>query len=120
MSETADLLAAFEKGQLRALSRLISWAENREKVTEAVFRLEDDESFQESIWSISAATHAEAPRALSSAEAVRDGQQTTNAGGEGKKQEPIRNRADKVGRNDPCPCGSGKKFKNCCMRTTAK
>lgn len=22
--------------------------------------------------------------------------------------------ADKVGRNDPCPCGSGKKFKNCC------
>jgi hypothetical protein len=23
----------------------------------------------------------------------------------------------KVGRNDPCPCGSGKKFKHCCMRT---
>jgi hypothetical protein len=23
----------------------------------------------------------------------------------------------KVGRNDPCPCGSGKKFKNCCMKT---
>jgi hypothetical protein len=22
----------------------------------------------------------------------------------------------KVGRNDPCPCGSGKKYKNCCMR----
>src|ERR1019366_7444686 len=22
----------------------------------------------------------------------------------------------KVGRNDPCPCGSGKKFKTCCMR----
>jgi hypothetical protein len=22
----------------------------------------------------------------------------------------------KVGRNDPCPCGSGKKFKACCMR----
>lgn len=22
---------------------------------------------------------------------------------------------DKVGRNDPCPCGSGKKFKNCCI-----
>jgi len=20
----------------------------------------------------------------------------------------------KVGRNDPCPCGSGKKYKNCC------
>ena len=23
-------------------------------------------------------------------------------------------KADKVGRNDPCPCGSGKKYKNCC------
>lgn len=23
---------------------------------------------------------------------------------------------EKVGRNDPCPCGSGKKFKNCCLR----
>jgi uncharacterized protein YecA (UPF0149 family) len=21
----------------------------------------------------------------------------------------------KIGRNDPCPCGSGKKYKNCCM-----
>lgn len=23
----------------------------------------------------------------------------------------------KIGRNEPCPCGSGKKFKNCCMKT---
>ena len=23
----------------------------------------------------------------------------------------------KIGRNDPCPCGSGKKFKNCCLNT---
>ena len=23
-------------------------------------------------------------------------------------------RTGRVGRNDPCPCGSGKKFKNCC------
>ena len=23
----------------------------------------------------------------------------------------------KVGRNDPCPCGSGKKYKKCCLRT---
>ena len=27
-------------------------------------------------------------------------------------------RAGKVGRNDPCPCGSGKKYKQCCERTT--
>ena len=28
----------------------------------------------------------------------------------------IRNDGPKVGRNDPCPCGSGKKYKNCCGR----
>jgi preprotein translocase subunit SecA len=36
---------------------------------------------------------------------------TTNA--EPVKQDPIRNNGPKVGRNDLCPCGSGKKFKNC-------
>ena len=27
---------------------------------------------------------------------------------------PVRRRAPKVGRNDPCPCGSGRKYKHCC------
>lgn len=27
---------------------------------------------------------------------------------------------DKVGRNDPCPCGSGKKYKNCCLNNSAQ
>jgi preprotein translocase subunit SecA len=26
--------------------------------------------------------------------------------------------AIKVGRNDPCPCGSGKKYKKCCLNKT--
>ena len=30
--------------------------------------------------------------------------------------EPIRRSRHKVGRNDPCPCGSGKKYKKCCGR----
>jgi uncharacterized protein YecA (UPF0149 family) len=28
--------------------------------------------------------------------------------------QPYRRQAAKVGRNDPCPCGSGKKYKKCC------
>jgi uncharacterized protein YecA (UPF0149 family) len=28
------------------------------------------------------------------------------------RREPVRN-PNKVGRNEPCPCGSGKKFKQC-------
>jgi len=31
------------------------------------------------------------------------------------KPKPIVHRGERVGRNDPCPCGSGKKFKKCCM-----
>ena len=32
------------------------------------------------------------------------------------KKQPIRNKDKKVGPNDPCPCGSGKKYKKCCMQ----
>ena len=35
---------------------------------------------------------------------------------EGGIDKTIRNEEPKVGRNDPCPCGSGKKYKNCCGR----
>ena len=39
----------------------------------------------------------------------------TNAGAdETAKRKPVVNKDKKVGRNDPCPCGSGKKYKYCC------
>ena len=37
-----------------------------------------------------------------------------NYGAGGERPQPVR--VKKVGRNDPCPCGSGKKYKNCCGR----
>jgi preprotein translocase subunit SecA len=47
-----------------------------------------------------------------------DGQQITKRGkarvaGEGPTTAPIKRDRPKVGRNDPCPCGSGKKYKKC-------
>ena len=30
-------------------------------------------------------------------------------------QQPVIRIGEKVGRNDPCPCGSGKKYKKCCL-----
>lgn len=33
-------------------------------------------------------------------------------------KQPKKRTAEKVGRNDPCPCGSGKKYKQCCGRNT--
>ena len=35
--------------------------------------------------------------------------------GDGPRQPRKVSAAAKIGRNDPCPCGSGKKYKNCCM-----
>lgn len=40
-------------------------------------------------------------------------QMASASGGSGSIKRPVRRDADKVGRNDPCPCGSGKKYKNC-------
>jgi preprotein translocase subunit SecA len=91
------------------------WDGVQDKVTDTVFRMEDDESFQESVWAISATIHESAPQFVATQQ-QQDG--VANQPSE-KKQEPIRNRRDRVGRNEPCPCGSGKKYKNCCMRTMA-
>ena len=38
---------------------------------------------------------------------------STGGAGEPAKRKPVV-AAKKVGRNDPCPCGSGKKYKKCC------
>jgi preprotein translocase subunit SecA len=86
------------------------WEGIEDKVSETVFRMEETEAFQESLWAIGATIHESAPRTMTPDQAI-----TTN-GASDKKPEPIRNRGEKVGRNDPCPCGSGKKYKNCHMR----
>ena len=38
-----------------------------------------------------------------------------NYGGDGTVQKKPVVKAEKIGRNDPCPCGSGKKYKHCCL-----
>ncbi len=35
---------------------------------------------------------------------------------EAPKPKPVRRKNKKIGRNEPCPCGSGKKYKKCCGR----
>ncbi|MFB6351310.1 MAG: SEC-C metal-binding domain-containing protein, partial [Bradymonadaceae bacterium] len=44
--------------------------------------------------------------------------ETKSADGEtvGGQQETFERDLPKVGRNDPCPCGSGRKYKKCCLR----
>ncbi|MBO4548200.1 MAG: SEC-C domain-containing protein [Abditibacteriota bacterium] len=40
---------------------------------------------------------------------------TMEGGGEARGSAPKARQIPKVGRNEPCPCGSGKKFKKCCL-----
>ncbi len=41
---------------------------------------------------------------------------TTVSSDGSEKAQPVRAQSKKIGRNDPCPCGSGKKYKKCCGR----
>lgn len=54
----------------------------------------------------------QSPAAQSSSGARPSSLPTPSAGGKGASAAPVT--AKKVGRNDPCPCGSGKKYKKCC------
>jgi len=99
------------------------WEGVNERVSESVFRVEDvgDEEVQSALWAGARAQHQQAESALSAQAAraqseMQTNRETTNAGASDKKAEPIRNVGAKVGRNDPCPCGSGKKYKNCHMK----
>ncbi len=51
--------------------------------------------------------------AEAAAQGRRPGRAAAMGGEEGERPEPIRRERPKVGRNDPCPCGSGKKYKKC-------
>jgi preprotein translocase subunit SecA len=92
------------------------WVSVGNYVTDLIFKMEQlDEGFVGSTWVESEAIHEEAP---GTSEIARQ-QQAAIAGTEAdKKLEPIRNRAEKIGRNEPCPCGSGKKYKQCCLKKT--
>jgi preprotein translocase subunit SecA len=72
-----------------------------------------DEGFVGSTWTETAAVHEEAQ---STSEIAQQQQEAIDGSRGDIKIEPIRNRGQHVGRNDPCPCGSGKKYKNCCLR----
>ena len=100
------------------------WEGVEDKVSDLVFRMEEEEGFQETLWSIGATIHESAPKIefQHSEQSIEGQQEAAIASSQQteKKKEPIRNRAEKVGRNEPCPCGSGRKYKVCCMRKMVK
>jgi len=55
------------------------------------------------------------PQDLAALEAPKEQEMSFSGGGDGPppKKQPVRRSTEKVGRNEPCPCGSGKKYKKC-------
>ena len=90
----------------------LMWKGIDDRVTDIVYRIEQvEDDALKNTWHETAAIHADA-----SAATIDDGQSPEATPPSDAKAEPIRNVGQRVGRNDPCPCGSGKKFKNCCAR----
>ena len=81
----------------------------REKVTDIIFKaqLEGGQAMR-NVWNISSASHADYERFQAQQQAAQAPQ------GEAAVVKPIKLDKPKVGRNEPCPCGSGKKYKKCC------
>lgn len=97
------------------------WFSIGERMTDLVFRVETlDMGPVRSTMVETQARHEAAPRIEaqqvqlskeqeSQAKAVADSDSPVRV-------DPIRKIQNRVGRNDPCPCGSGKKYKNCCLK----
>jgi len=96
----------------------------RAKVTDIIFRARIAGVVEaRSAYRVTAATH-EAPSGYGVAENVAETsrilgektaqQQADESHQAGVKVKQIVREAPKIGRNDPCPCGSGKKYKKCC------
>ena len=93
----------------------LMWQGIDERVVDIVYRIEQvDDGSVKSAFHETAAIHEDASSATALSDETSPSQDQPSADG---PIEPIRNFGQKVGRNDPCPCGSGKKFKNCCMKS---
>lgn len=114
-----DPKTVYKKEGMEEFGRM--WENVNDRVTDMVFRVEDapEEAMQEALWAGAVASQAQVGSYTQEARNTPANDNlanaTTNAAVE-TKAEPIRNTGQKVGRNDPCPCGSGKKYKNCHMK----
>ncbi|MBW8016426.1 MAG: preprotein translocase subunit SecA [Planctomycetes bacterium] len=82
-----------------------------DKVTDTIFKVRLEAGAQRrDVWSVSSTNHEEVNQFKM---AERQRAAATAPQGE-RKVKQIRLEVPKVGRNDPCPCNSGKKYKKCC------
>jgi preprotein translocase subunit SecA len=111
-----DPKVEFKREGMRLFDQM--WLSIGEQITDVIFRMEAvEEGMVESSFVETSARHdAFDESKFMSEEKIEDLKAADQAGTAATEPKTIRNRGEKAGRNDPCPCGSGKKFKNCCMR----
>ncbi|OAA86728.1 preprotein translocase subunit SecA [Clostridium autoethanogenum] len=99
------------------LKRAIGLRAYRQQEPAQAYQFEGSEMFEEMIYNIKLDTvkyllHVQIEKAPERERVAKN--VVTNQGEEtAMKKKPIK-KEKTVGRNDPCPCGSGKKYKNCC------
>jgi preprotein translocase subunit SecA len=104
-----DPKTEFKKEGYRMFDDMLKSVENR--VTDIIFKVRlDSDARTKSVWKVSQTSHDEVGQ-FAMAESQRAAAQAPQ--GEVKVKQ-IKLETPKVGRNDPCPCGSGKKYKKCC------
>ena len=84
----------------------------QEEVTDYIFRVEirPEETDEQDVWGGQQASHQELGQ-YESSRAQNEAAVNRNLSGGAVK--PIRRTEKKVGRNEACPCGSGRKYKKC-------
>jgi len=112
-----DPKTEYKKEGMRAFDQM--WERIGEQVTASIFRIEvQSPEFVGSLWDVSATSHADAGSVYDDVESERTESGGPQPGADVEVIQPIRNTAPRIGRNAPCPCGSGKKYKKCCGSPT--
>ncbi|HMO36400.1 MAG TPA: SEC-C metal-binding domain-containing protein, partial [Gemmatales bacterium] len=91
----------------------------QDKITDLIFRMEEAiQDNSDAVLAQAQTRHDEATKPLPPSQGLRAQQEEAIANSQQSagKPQPVKNKEPRVGRNDPCPCGSGKKYKQCHMR----
>ena len=117
--EQKDPKTEYKRQGMRAFEEM--WDRIAEKVLTMIYRVEGQPAdYLGSLWTDQTPQHnapgqsSQAAEATQAAEAYQQESGGHEPGAATATADPIVNAEKKVGRNDPCPCGSGKKFKKCC------
>ncbi|MHC4362556.1 MAG: SEC-C metal-binding domain-containing protein, partial [Planctomycetota bacterium] len=106
-----DPKTEYKREGFRMFNEMLETIEDR--VTDVIFKVRLEAGARaRSVWQVSRVAHDEVGQ-FAMAERQRAAAQAPQ--GEAKVKQ-IRMEQPKVGRNEPCPCGSGKKYKKCCGR----